>query len=320
MAARLREMESKAKMYARTFGPRGSADVTLARRVAKRLTLAFESTEVRFGRVVDHIARWAQCHADLSDNVFATLPGGPQQTRENRTGVFWLATDSFSTVLPHKTPATRWLRRHMRLPSATPELLKRMALIMLGSLSRNAIYPQELMSRGVLTPSGESALLPAFLETLELAAAHDDEPFGRTFDRVSHERLNRVWNINRTLLSASKPCITPFHDVDLVEWYALQPVAVRHKRALHKRINLARFQVLQTIPIHNGPVPIDYLKVLANSPPMQRAFINVIENTPQVSALFDLGALRKHSNDPIRLRILLRTFLIASVFSICSRA
>lgn len=321
MICRLAQTLDTARLHSICFGPADSQDVELASAIAKRIGTTFTSRAYDFERVDSSMQHWARLLGDLSDNVFATLPGGAEQLARLPGECLWLGTDSFSTVLPPATPN----RDTFSTPGGGQlgEDAIRLIGLIFGAVSSKTILPNDVMALNFVAPNEHDALLSAYVEVEAAVMSKHNEPYAETFDRASHETRFRLWNINRRLFESEKPVLTPFHDVDLVEFYTSIPVEFRHQRRAHQKANLAGHSLFVDLPIHSRGLAINHLDVIRESNSTRDAMLESIENSSEVRKRIDISAIRERVRtapevDDGVLLLMLRTYLAATTRRVMS--
>jgi hypothetical protein len=299
LLARLARLRPRDGVVALTFGPADSDDVVRARALAAAAGVPHVHRPLRYQDGAGGLAAWAARHAELSDNVFATLPDGPGLLDELPGDVLWLGTAACSTDLPLAPPPpgprAGWL---------VPAIAKR------------ALHPELLVDLGLLPAAARGEALAACDEVF---AAHDrDAPGGPhgAFDRACHATIFQLWNLNRRLFETARPVATPLHDVDLVERYGELPIELRAQRRAHKLANERLVPGFADVPLHSRGVPTDYLAALGADPAQWRAVAEVVRADPTLGRRFDLDAvldLERVSapRRPAAAQVVLRLFVAA---------
>jgi hypothetical protein len=222
---RLVEECSASSLAAVTFGQEGAQEVEHARQVASQVGVPITVRPYDFGSLPLATKAWAALSPDLSDNVLASLPDGPGQVADIVGDEFWIGTHSFELTLDQQ-------------------------VTLANSIARRPLVPTILLELGVVPRDSLQICQDAFDEVRALLyQGPDGETEERRFHRINHETRFRNWTVNRILFSTQKRCFTPFHDVDLCEFFHSLPLRLRSEKLAHRLVNSRRYSAFLDVPV-----------------------------------------------------------------------
>jgi hypothetical protein len=258
-----------ARIEAYTYGGRGTPDVDLARQLATIAGIEHRVLPLTYELLVEGAHRWATLVGDPTENLLASLPGGPDMVDGIVEGAVWLGTDAFSTGLPTVAPP----------PGPLVE-----------AVASRPIPPTVLTAIGAV-PDQAQQLVDAWTEIECLAEPRPGEPWHRSFDRIAHEIRFRLWNVNRAALANRARVNTPWYDVTLVEHYAGLPVELRAGKRVHRMCNEAAWGPLGAVPVRRGGLGHSHIDALVADRALQHEVAERTKACNAVSTAIDVERL-----------------------------